>query len=326
MPRETLTGEFNATNVTFDEAQTPDVENNLNTMENVYAVDIPKFTQQTDNLDVPTPVVPNIVVPDVPVYIPEEEERRHPLTKNEAQHKKMEELDLNQAKKEDGAKNVGRVVTGQDQNLPGSATQTDKENKKFNDLMERLESHRRWLLGRIDALQDEIDALDKQIRAKDNLIKHLEAFKNGQCELDADGYPKDADTKARIKEWERKNGKKLDRNTPEGQEALDAILLSERNERGDLTSERGVKQLQQDELTDQLEVTETIQGKLENGQPLSQNEEEEYEKIKQKQELDKITDAQLENEELNIASNEDAASNPVEENDYNVGFSMPPSV
>ncbi len=259
MSQDSLTGKFNATNVTFDKEQTPDVENNINPMENIYAVDVPVMptpSQIAENPNLKQYIVPNVVVEDVPVYEPKEDKDRRPLTGNERQQQKSEELDLNQAKKEDGAYNVGRIVTGQDQNEVVSQAQKDKKDREFNNLLQRLKDHRLWIMGIMNDIQDEIDQLTQDIEDCGRVIEALQDFKDGKIALGDDGYPANEHARKAIKEWEKKNNKKWDPSTQEGMDALDTIILSKTKDRNEFIKQRSDKQTEWNQWNDEWNATD----------------------------------------------------------------------
>lgn len=227
MPEETLTGKFNATNVVFNDTPAPDAEQSFNPDKVAYVVDAPVHTQTPEN-------------------------------KNFKKEEKLNELDLNQAKKEGGSEAVARIKTGQDHNPITSQEQKDKKDREFNSLLERLKEHRLWLLGMMDAIQDKIDGLTQKIEDCSRVIEALQDFKDGKIALGEDGYPANDKAREAIKDWERKNGKKWEPGTEEGVAALDAIILSEDHKRADYIEGREHEQKEWDKLHDKWEATDEI--------------------------------------------------------------------
>lgn len=324
-------------NVTFDDTPKPDAEQSFKPDDLAYFVDVPAYTQTADNLSVETPVkTATLQVEDVPVYegSKDNEDQSHPQTaraedtpenKHFKQAEKLNELDLNQAKKEGGSEAVARIKTGQDQNPVVDQQEKDKKDREFNNLLERLKEHRLWLLGMMDAIQDKIDGLTQKIEVCGRVIEALQDFKDGKIALGEDGYPANDKTREAIKDWERKNGKKWEPSTVEGMAALDAIILSEKAKRdgpGGYIEQREGKKAQWNELNNYLEQNEELQYKLSNNIELSEEDKANIEKTEKIKELAMRAENKLNLENKDLGNE----SNVAQEDSYAVGFSMPPSV
>lgn len=224
---------------------------------------------------------------------PEDKAQQNTLDKDQIKH-----LQLSQGGK---AANAGlqNLNNAPDEVRGNTQQEKDKKDREFRNLLDRLKEHRLWLMGMMNQLQDDIDALTLKIEECGRVIDVLEDFKNGKIALGDDGYPDNERARKAIKEWERKNGKKWEPGTEEGMAAIDTIILSETKERNEYIKQRSDKQTEWNRWNDEWNATDEMINKYSDAQYANSSETHDIQNwVKQAEKLREIEELKQKQETL----------------------------
>lgn len=186
------------------------------------------------------------------------------LIRGEDYHQRMKTLDANYALVPGGAESIGRIATGIEKkgDYGPSGEKQDKRSRRLEDILFQLEQHRRWLLQRMQDLQDQIEHLQHQA---DMHAKNIQAIsdclnqyqKNGSFDLAMDGYPQNPLVKDLVKDWENRTGESWENLS--GEQAQNILIVLEKQEAlhyNNLLEEKDKKQQQWDHYNAQRQLAD----------------------------------------------------------------------